>query len=86
MRNALSEFRKFDLEGEGICTPMHQQLLHAQFLTGWIDKAVLFPVMKACFTYSLPEKEIRTLLGSPTLKSMVSVLVNSLVIIYLHII
>lgn len=75
MRNALTEFKKFDLEGEGecYCTLCIKNVV-SLFSIGWIDKAVLFPVMKACFTYSLPEKEIRTLLGSPTLKSMASLI------------
>lgn len=54
VRNAMMEFHKFDLEGDG-----------------WMDKAVLLPVLKACFTYSLPHHEIKTLLSSPSLASMV---------------
>ena len=52
------------------------------FSVGWIDKAVLFPVMKACFTYSMPEKEIRTLLSSSTLKSMASLFTVCCVVLF----
>ena len=54
VRDAMIEFHKFDVEGDG-----------------WMDKAVLLPVLKACFTYSLPEQEIRALLTSKSLSSMV---------------
>ena len=54
VRDAMIEFHKFDLEGDG-----------------WMDKAVLLPVLKACFTYTLPELEIRALLSSSSLSSMV---------------
>ena len=54
VRDAMIEFHKFDLEGDG-----------------WMDKAVLLPVLKACFTYTLPEPEIRALLSSSSLSSMV---------------
>ena len=42
------------------------------FIVGWMDKVVLLPVLKACFTYTLPDKEIRALLSSPSLASMVN--------------
>ncbi|XP_019849038.1 PREDICTED: uncharacterized protein LOC109580393 [Amphimedon queenslandica] len=54
VRDAMVEFHKFDVEGDG-----------------WMDKAVLLPVLKACFTYSLPEQEIRALLTSKSLSSMI---------------
>ena len=44
-------------------------------IVGWMDKVVLLPVLKACFTYSLPDKEIRALLSSPSLASMVHIFV-----------
>lgn len=44
-------------------------------IVGWMDKAVLLPVLKACFTYTLPDKEIRALLSSPSLASMVHICV-----------
>jgi hypothetical protein len=54
IRNAMIEFRKFDLEGEG-----------------WMDKAILMPLLKACFTYTIPDSDIRILLTSKSFISMV---------------
>ena len=38
----------------------------------WIDKAVLLPLVKAVFAYSLKEQEIKAFLSSSTLRAMVS--------------
>ena len=42
-----------------------------QTSVGWVSKAVLFPLMKACFANSLNETEIKTLLTSTALMSLV---------------
>ena len=68
---SLSPFLPYSLKPPPLLT--HSlSLTNIHMHTGWIDRAVLIPVMKACFTYSLPEKEIRTLLNGSTLKSMAS--------------
>ena len=54
-------------ERESVCV-----CVHSEFQSGWIDKAVLMPVVKACFTHTFSSKEIRVLLSSEVLKSMVS--------------
>lgn len=54
VRDAMVEFHKFDVEGDG-----------------WMDKVVLLPVLKACFTYSIPHRELKILLSSTSLGSMV---------------
>ena len=38
----------------------------------WIDKAVLLPLVKAVFAFSLKEQEIKAFLSSSTLRAMVS--------------
>jgi len=63
IRNAQSEFRKFDMENNG-----------------WVDKAVLFPLMKACFANSMNEREIKTLLASTSLMSLVCLFVGQITV------
>ena len=41
-------------------------------LIGWVDKAVLLPLVKAVFSYRLKESEIKAFLSSPSLKAMVN--------------
>ena len=41
-------------------------------IIGWISKVLLFPLMKACFYYTLQDREIKSLLSSPALQSVVS--------------
>ncbi len=47
-------------------------LLGTPLCAGWINRAVLLPVMKACFTPSMTDHEVKTLLQSQSLKSVVS--------------
>ncbi len=48
---------------------VHTTGLHA----GWINKAVLLPLIKACFSYNLSNPEIKSLLANEALKSMVGI-------------
>lgn len=41
--------------------------------SGWIDKHVLFPLLKACFSSQLKDQEIKHLLSSQALKSLVGI-------------
>ena len=63
-------------EREGVtCKPGPSQVvspLPLPSLTGWVDKAVLLPLVKAVFSYQLRENEIKGFLTSPSLKAMVS--------------
>ena len=43
---------------------------------GWVDKAVLFPLMKACFANSMNDRETKTLLASTSLMSLVCLFVG----------
>jgi len=47
---------------------------------GWVDKAVLFPLMKACFANSMNEREIKTLLASTSLMSLVCLFVGQITV------
>ena len=64
------EFHKFDIEGDGMVL-FNYLLIIINYTAGWMSKVVLLPVMKACFTYSMHDKEIRMLLASKSLASMV---------------
>lgn len=46
--------------------------IHYATIIGWISKVLLFPLMKACFYYTLQDREIKSLLSSPALQSVVS--------------
>ena len=45
--------------------------MHDLAFIGWISKAVLFPLLKACFSSHLKENEIKHLLTSQHFKSLV---------------
>ena len=51
---------------------------------GWIGKAVLFPLLKACFSGHLNESEIKYLLSSLSFKSLVSMLSHQMRYSLLH--
>lgn len=53
-----------------VCLVVYLPLL-CVCVIGWVDKAVLFPLMKACFANSMNEREIKTLLASTSLMSLV---------------
>lgn len=46
--------------------------MFALFCIGWISKAVLYPLLKACFSGHLRENEIKLLLTSISFKSLVN--------------
>ena len=41
-------------------------------LSGWVDKAVLLPLVRAVFSYRLKDSEMKVFLSSPSLKAMVN--------------
>ena len=73
MRAAQTEFNKFDMEGDGTIKNMNNNtaLLRLYFYIGWLDKVILLPLIKACFTPAIPEPTIRRLLCGQALQSMV---------------
>ena len=46
---------------------------YVKIYPGWIDKAVLLPLVKSVFSYKMKEQEIKAFLGNASLKAMVSV-------------
>ncbi len=52
------------------CTDYYNSysLLHA---VGWLNKVILLPLIKACYTPTIPEPTIRRLISGQPLQSMV---------------
>ena len=80
MRHAQNEFQKFDMDDNGntVHTLSRVNYYNGFSLSavsshkGWISRAVLLPVMRACLSHVMSDRDLKVLFTSQSLKSMVS--------------